>query len=178
MAGRDWSVYTTAAAVPSIRVSSLPVLDFSLGRNDEGKSAGGGNASLLVKMASRKELVFLLVCLAQDSLPPSLFCCGTLSRSCCQFHACIKLHGFLLPLCSAGMNMANLAKVLRCAGSEDTLTIVADDNENNITLKFESPGEHFLRPQNRNTDLEIQSKSSCAYGQHKSQTVKHMQLQT
>ncbi|CAD7702030.1 unnamed protein product [Ostreobium quekettii] len=42
---------------------------------------------------------------------------------------------------SIGMNLVNLSKVLKCAGNDDTMTLKADDTQNNITLVFESQAE-------------------------------------
>lgn len=39
---------------------------------------------------------------------------------------------------SMGMNLGNMAKMLRCAGSNDIITIKADDGSDTVTFMFES----------------------------------------
>jgi len=39
---------------------------------------------------------------------------------------------------SLGINMASMAKVLKCAGNDDSITIKADDGADNVSLLFES----------------------------------------
>lgn len=38
-----------------------------------------------------------------------------------------------------GINLANLAKILKCAGSEDVITLKAEDAGETVTLMFENP---------------------------------------
>lgn len=38
-----------------------------------------------------------------------------------------------------GMSLGNLVKVLKCAGSDDVVTMKADDNGDTVSLMFESP---------------------------------------
>ncbi|XP_012344770.1 proliferating cell nuclear antigen isoform X2 [Apis florea] len=45
---------------------------------------------------------------------------------------------------SMGMTIACMSKILRCAGSEDTVTLRAVDNPENITFIFESPNKEKL----------------------------------
>ncbi|CAK9173605.1 unnamed protein product [Ilex paraguariensis] len=40
---------------------------------------------------------------------------------------------------SMGMNLGNMAKMLKCAGNDDIITIKADDGSDSITFMFESP---------------------------------------
>jgi proliferating cell nuclear antigen len=40
---------------------------------------------------------------------------------------------------SMGMNLNNMAKMLKCAGDKDVVTIKADDGGDSITFMFESP---------------------------------------
>jgi proliferating cell nuclear antigen len=40
---------------------------------------------------------------------------------------------------SMGMSLANLTKVLKCAGADDVVTMKADDNGDTVSLMFESP---------------------------------------
>lgn len=40
---------------------------------------------------------------------------------------------------SMGMNLANMAKMLKCAGNDDIVTIKADDGSDTVTFMFESP---------------------------------------
>jgi proliferating cell nuclear antigen len=40
---------------------------------------------------------------------------------------------------SLGINLASMAKILKCAGNEDIITLKAQDNEDNVTFMFESP---------------------------------------
>ncbi|GBF89873.1 proliferating cell nuclear antigen [Raphidocelis subcapitata] len=42
---------------------------------------------------------------------------------------------------SMGMSLANLAKVLKCAGSDDIVTLKANDDGDTVTFMFESPKE-------------------------------------
>lgn len=40
---------------------------------------------------------------------------------------------------SMGMNLGNMAKMLRCASNDDIVTIKADDGSDTVTFMFESP---------------------------------------
>jgi len=40
---------------------------------------------------------------------------------------------------SLGINMSSMAKILKCAGNDDTLTLKAEDSGDNVTFMFESP---------------------------------------
>ncbi|XP_030949287.1 proliferating cell nuclear antigen-like [Quercus lobata] len=40
---------------------------------------------------------------------------------------------------SMGMNLNNMAKMLKCAGNDDIVTIKADDDGDTVTFMFESP---------------------------------------
>lgn len=42
---------------------------------------------------------------------------------------------------SMGMNIANMAKMLKCAGIDDIITIKADDGTDTVTFMFESPSQ-------------------------------------
>jgi proliferating cell nuclear antigen len=42
---------------------------------------------------------------------------------------------------SLGINLGSMAKILKCAGNEDTVTVKADDNGDNVTFVFESPSK-------------------------------------
>jgi proliferating cell nuclear antigen len=42
---------------------------------------------------------------------------------------------------SMGMNLNNMAKMLRCAGNDDIITIKADDGSDTVTFMFESPSK-------------------------------------
>ena len=44
---------------------------------------------------------------------------------------------------SMGMNIANMAKMLKCAGGDDIITIKADDGTDTVTFMFESPCKDF-----------------------------------
>jgi hypothetical protein len=39
----------------------------------------------------------------------------------------------------AGMKLANLSKILKCAGNDDAITMKSEDNGDTITFMFESP---------------------------------------
>jgi hypothetical protein len=39
------------------------------------------------------------------------------------------------------MNLNNMAKMLRCAGNDDIITIKADDGSDTVTFMFESPSK-------------------------------------
>ncbi|KAJ4838629.1 hypothetical protein Tsubulata_027255 [Turnera subulata] len=55
----------------------------------------------------------------------------------------LRAEGFELYRCdrniSMGMNLGNMAKMLRCAGNDDIITIKADDGSDTVTFMFESP---------------------------------------
>lgn len=59
----------------------------------------------------------------------------------------LKLHsdGFAHFRCdrplTMGMNLANMAKMLKCAGNDDAITMKADDAGDVVTFMFESPGQ-------------------------------------
>jgi proliferating cell nuclear antigen len=40
-----------------------------------------------------------------------------------------------------GFNSANIAKIFKCAGSEDIVTLKAEDSGDTLTLMFESPSQ-------------------------------------
>lgn len=40
---------------------------------------------------------------------------------------------------SLGINLQNMAKILKCSGSDDTITMKADDNGDQVEFMFESP---------------------------------------
>ncbi|XP_062092548.1 proliferating cell nuclear antigen-like [Humulus lupulus] len=42
---------------------------------------------------------------------------------------------------SMGMNLNNMAKMLKCAGNDDIVTIKADDASDSVTFMFESPNQ-------------------------------------
>lgn len=42
---------------------------------------------------------------------------------------------------SMGMNLNNMAKMLKCAGNDDIITIKADDGSDTVTFMFESPNQ-------------------------------------
>lgn len=42
---------------------------------------------------------------------------------------------------SLGMNLNNMAKMLKCAGNDDIVTIKADDSADSVTFMFESPSQ-------------------------------------
>mmetsp|Transcript_33762 Transcript_33762/g.49577 ORF Transcript_33762/g.49577 Transcript_33762/m.49577 type:complete len:260 (-) Transcript_33762:433-1212(-) len=50
---------------------------------------------------------------------------------------------------SLGFNSANMAKILKCAGNDDIITLKAEDSAENLTLMFESP------KQDRIADFEL-----------------------
>jgi hypothetical protein len=43
------------------------------------------------------------------------------------------------------MKLANLSKILKCAGNDDAITMKSEDNGDTITFMFESPSERCLR---------------------------------
>lgn len=45
---------------------------------------------------------------------------------------------------SMGMNLNNVAKMLRCAGNEDIVTLKADDGSDTVTFMFESPSTFYF----------------------------------
>lgn len=46
---------------------------------------------------------------------------------------------------SMGMNLASMAKILKCANNEDTLTMKAQDNADTVTFMFESPNQEKVQ---------------------------------
>lgn len=42
---------------------------------------------------------------------------------------------------SLGLSLNNLAKILKCAGNDDIVTMKAADDGDTVTLMFESPSE-------------------------------------
>ncbi|XP_020086167.1 proliferating cell nuclear antigen-like [Ananas comosus] len=42
---------------------------------------------------------------------------------------------------SMGMNLNNMAKMLRCSGNDDIITVKADDGSDTVTFMFESPNQ-------------------------------------
>lgn len=45
---------------------------------------------------------------------------------------------------SLGFNSANMAKILKCAGGDDVITLKAEDDGDALTLMFESPGNERI----------------------------------
>ena len=43
-----------------------------------------------------------------------------------------------------GMNTGTLAKILKCASNDDSITIRAEDQGDTVTFVFESPSKYFL----------------------------------
>lgn len=41
----------------------------------------------------------------------------------------------------SGLSLNNLAKILKCAGNDDVVTMKAADDGDTVTLMFESPSE-------------------------------------
>jgi proliferating cell nuclear antigen len=60
----------------------------------------------------------------------------------------LQSSGFELFRCdrsiSLGFNSANMAKILKCAGGDDIITLKADDDGDTLTLMFESPGNERI----------------------------------
>lgn len=42
---------------------------------------------------------------------------------------------------SLGINLASMAKILKCAGNDDVITLKAGDDDDNVTFMFESPNQ-------------------------------------
>lgn len=51
--------------------------------------------------------------------------------------ACTATTRCALP-CAPGMKLANLSKILKCAGNDDAITMKSEDNGDTITFMFES----------------------------------------
>jgi len=47
---------------------------------------------------------------------------------------------------SMGMNLNNMAKMLKCAGNDDIITIKAEDGGDTVTFMFESPSMFLFPP--------------------------------
>ena len=47
---------------------------------------------------------------------------------------------------SMGISLANMAKMLKCAGNDDIVTVKADDGTDSVTFMFESPSTQTLTP--------------------------------
>jgi hypothetical protein len=43
-----------------------------------------------------------------------------------------------------GLNLGNMAKMLKCAGNDDIITMKASDEADSVTFMFESPSEYIL----------------------------------
>ena len=43
-------------------------------------------------------------------------------------------------LCFAGMKLANLSKILKCAANDDAITMKSEDGGDTLTFMFESAG--------------------------------------
>jgi proliferating cell nuclear antigen len=43
-----------------------------------------------------------------------------------------------------GFNSANISKILKCSGNDDTLTLKAEDEGQTLTIMFESPGQQRI----------------------------------
>lgn len=54
----------------------------------------------------------------------------------------LKSEGFELYRCdrniSLGMNLGNVAKILKCAGNDDTIAMKAEDDGDTVSFTFES----------------------------------------
>jgi len=50
-------------------------------------------------------------------------------------------HPLFSPATNAGMNLASMSKMLKCANNDDIITMKADDNGDTVTFMFESPGK-------------------------------------
>jgi proliferating cell nuclear antigen len=63
--------------------------------------------------------------------------------SLCAFN--LKAEGFNFYRCdrpfSLGLNTPNLAKILKCAGNDDVVTLKCEEGADNLTLVFESPNQ-------------------------------------
>jgi hypothetical protein len=53
----------------------------------------------------------------------------------------IKPAAVLSWVMAAGLSLNNLAKILKCAGNDDVVTMKAADDGDTVTLMFESPSE-------------------------------------
>lgn len=42
---------------------------------------------------------------------------------------------------SLGINLGNMAKILKCSGTDDTITMKAEDNGDQVEFMFESPSQ-------------------------------------
>lgn len=42
---------------------------------------------------------------------------------------------------SLGINLASMAKILKCSGNDDIITLKAEDNGDQVTFMFESPSK-------------------------------------
>jgi proliferating cell nuclear antigen len=43
-----------------------------------------------------------------------------------------------------GLNLASMAKIMKCAGNDDVLTLKAEDEGDTLTFMFESPSKNQL----------------------------------
>lgn len=53
-------------------------------------------------------------------------------------------YGHVLPIYNAGMKLANLSKILKCAANDDIITMKSEDNGDTITFVFESASKSGL----------------------------------
>lgn len=45
-----------------------------------------------------------------------------------------------------GLSIENIAKILKCAGNEDVITLSCDDEPSTLGFNFESKGKHVAKP--------------------------------
>lgn len=46
---------------------------------------------------------------------------------------------------SLGINLMNMSKILKCSGGDDTITLKAEDNGDQVEFVFESPSQYRTR---------------------------------
>ena len=48
---------------------------------------------------------------------------------------------------SLGINLQNMAKILKCSGTDDVITLKAEDNGDQVEFMFESPSQSHTHTQ-------------------------------
>lgn len=71
-----------------------------------------------------------------------------------------------VPPPATGMNLGNMAKMLKCAGNDDIITMKADEQGDTVTFMFESPSKRHCLVNSRLLSSSSQSvRFACVAGQ-------------
>lgn len=78
---------------------------------------------------------FVVCCIAMDSSHVSLVAVFLRSEGFVHYRADRNI--------SLGINLQNMAKILKCSGSDDVITMKAEDNGDQVEFMFESPSKTY-----------------------------------